>query len=254
MQTVDLIACEDTRHTRKLLAQFSISTLTSSYHEHNEESKALLIREQLMAGKDVALVSDAGTPLLSDPGYRLVRLCRQSRIPVLPVPGPFAGAAACSASGLPTDEILFVGFLPTRASVQRSKLERLSGVQATLVFYLAPHRLQQTLERITEILGDRDAYLVREMTKIYETSHWGTLSAVAEEVSAGKPRGEYTLVVTGAGETAPVKRREDDFDIAAYVAGLIQRRGLSKKEAMKVAAAHLGIPKREVYGLMIENS
>lgn len=251
LNTVDLIACEDTRHTRKILTHFSIQTSTTSYHEHNEESKAPILLGQLLEGKNIAIVSDAGTPLLSDPGYRLVRFCRQKGVPVLPIPGPFAGVAACSVSGLPTDQVLFVGFLGARAVAQRQELERLVAVPATLVFYLAPHRLGQTLERIARVLGDREAYIVREMTKIHETSSWGTLKSLAREAAAEKPRGEYTLVVRGGDGAGAASRLGTGLDVAAYVTGLVQTRGMSKKDAIKLASRQLGLPKREVYGALI---
>ena len=250
LSSVDLIACEDTRHTRRLLTHFSIQTPTTSYHEHNEESKASILLDQLLEGKQIALVSDAGTPLLSDPGYRLVRSCRHEGVPVLPIPGPFAGAAACSVSGLPTDQVLFVGFLGGRAAAQRQELERLKAVPATLVFYLAPHRLRQTLERIFRILGDREAYLVREMTKLHETGSWGTLHSLATEAAGVKPRGEYTLVVKGADASGAAKELGGEIDVAAYVTGLVQTRGMSKKEAIKLVSRQLRLPKREVYGMV----
>lgn len=248
LSSVGLIACEDTRHTRKLLERYSIQTPTTSYHEHNEPSKAQVLVEQLRKGREIALVSDAGTPLLSDPGYRLVRECRKRGIRVLPVPGPFAGAAACSSSGLPTDEILFVGFLPDRASAQRKKLERWTTVSATLVFYLAPHRLSETVRRIAEILGDREAFLVREMTKIHETGYWGSLATIASDLATEKPRGEYTLVVRGVES----RLRDYTIDLPAYVSGLVHHRGLTKKDAIKKVSAELQLPKREVYDSLLE--
>ncbi|MGW8179019.1 MAG: 16S rRNA (cytidine(1402)-2'-O)-methyltransferase [bacterium] len=254
LNEVDLIACEDTRHTRKLLDHFSIRTSTTSYHEHNEGSKAPVLMKQLQKGENLALVSDAGTPLLSDPGYRLVRSCRQAGIEALPIPGPFAGAAACSVAGLPTDEILFAGFLPDRVTAQRKELKHLSAERATLVIYLSPHGLKKTLKRISEILGDREACLVRELTKIHETGRWGLLESIVEEIAEEKPRGEYTLVVRGRDTSLSPGSRSENFDIDAYVHGLIHRRGLSKKEAIKLAAIQLRLPKREVYKVLVRDT
>jgi len=254
LNEVDIIACEDTRHTRKLLAHFSIRTPTTSYHEHNEDSKTAVLLDRLRKGENLALVSDAGTPLLSDPGYRLVRSCREAGIEVLPIPGPFAGAAACSVAGLPTDEVLFAGFLPDRATAQRKELKYLAAEQATLVFYLSPHSLQKTLKRILEIFGDREAYLVRELTKIHETGRWGFLESIIEEIAEEKPRGEYTLVIEGQDGSLSPSSHKEDLDIDSYVHGLIHRRGLSKKEAIKLAAIHLGLPKRDVYKVLVRDS
>lgn len=254
LNVVDLIACEDTRHTRNLLSKYSIQTPTTSYHEHNEADKALVLLEKLREGSSLALVSDAGTPLLSDPGYRLVRICRQNGIVTLPIPGPFAGAAACSVSGIPSDEVLFVGFLPDKAKAQQRALKRLISTKATLVVYLAPHKLLKTMDRISGTYGDREAYLVREMTKIHETSYWGTVASIASELTAERPRGEYTLVIRGVDESNDAGGRGSDLDIAAYVTGLINHRGLSKKEAIKAASADLGLSKREVYELTIRDS
>ena len=192
---VDLVACEDTRRTRKLLNHFQISTPTTSYHEHNERAKAARLVADLDSGKDLALVSDAGTPLLSDPGYRLVRLCQEKKIPVIPIPGPSAAVAALSVSGLPTHRFAFAGFLPRRASACRKELRRLASQDMTLIFYLSPHGLQSTLRRIVEILGNREAFLIREMTKVYETAHFGPLEEILAALGDGSPRGEYTLVV-----------------------------------------------------------
>ena len=196
---VDLIACEDTRHTGKLLQHLGVRTPTTSYHEHNERSKAPKLVAELKSGKDVALVSDAGTPLLSDPGYRLVQSCRLEKISVIPIPGPSAAVAALSVAGLPTDRFLFAGFLPSRRAAAKKELARLSSLEMTLVFYVSPHRLQGTLRQMLEVLGNRNAFLIREMTKIYESGCHGTLQEILETVQSRSPRGEYTLVVQGKG-------------------------------------------------------
>jgi 16S rRNA (cytidine1402-2'-O)-methyltransferase len=241
---VDLIACEDTRHTRKLLNHFGLKTPTTSYHEHNEETRAPVLAGEIAAGKRIALVSDAGTPLLSDPGYRLVRLCRESGIPVIPIPGPFAAAMAASVSGLATDRIFFGGFLASGLSAVRKQLEDVIPIRATLVFYISPHRLKKTLEAVLAQLGPRRALLIREMTKIHEEAFSGDLVHLTETLADHEPRGEYTLVTEGStGDAEPPPR----IDAAAYVAGLISVRGLSRKDAIRQASQDLGLPKRDVY-------
>ena len=245
LKEVDLIACEDTRHTRKLLTHFGIRTPTTSYHEHNEAAKTEVLMKRLQEGRQIALVTDAGTPLVSDPGYRLVLACREEKIPVYPVPGPSAATAALSVSGLPADRCLLVGFLPRRTAPQREQLEILSHQPSTLLIYLPPHGLVPTLQRIVETLGDRRAFLAREMTKLHETHYFGRLSELLAAVEKESPRGEYTLVIEGAPRGRhPVS---SGVDVAAYVRGLMETRGISQKEAVKAAAKELGLPKREVY-------
>ncbi len=249
LREVDLIACEDTRHTRKLLTYFGIATPTGSYHEHNERTRTPVLLRQLADGKSVALVSDAGTPLLSDPGFRLVRACRQSGIRVVPVPGPFAGAAAVSVSGLPTDRVLFLGFPSERTRALESELKGLRDCRATLVFYLAPHRLHRQLDTFRKVLGDRQAFLVREMTKLHEEARFGTLDQLRKTTAELEARGEYTLVVEGAPDSV---RPALQIDTAAYVAGLTGLRGLPKREAMKKASQELGVPRSEIYRACVE--
>ncbi len=242
---VDLIACEDTRHTRKLLNHFAIQTPTTSYHEHNEDAKAPVLITQLQEGRRIALVSDAGTPLLSDPGHRLVQACRVNEIPVYPVPGPSAATAALSVSGLPAHRFLFVGFLPRRAALQRAVLEKVSQEESTLLIYLSPHGLLPTLKRIVEILGNRRAFLIREMTKLHETHYFGRLKEVLTTLEQEPARGEYTLVLEG--QTSQEDQVSSQVDGAAYVAGLIETRGLTQKEAIKQATQELGLSRREIY-------
>ncbi len=247
LEEVDLLACEDTRHTRKLLSHFGIQTPTTSYHEHNQEEKASELLGKLMAGRQVALVCDAGTPLVSDPGYRLVQMCREKGIPVVPIPGPSAAIAALSVSGLPSDRFLFVGFLPRRPKAQRDQLKQLVPVKATLIFYLSPYGLSPTLAMIEEVLGNRKSFLIREMTKVHETSYCGSLQEISRELENEPIRGEYTLVVEKA-STKVYSTRE--MDVAAYVAGLVARRGVSQKDATKAAARELGLSKQQVYKLV----
>ncbi|HEX5886708.1 MAG TPA: 16S rRNA (cytidine(1402)-2'-O)-methyltransferase, partial [Pyrinomonadaceae bacterium] len=179
LKDVDLIACEDTRHTRKLLQHYGINTKTISYHEHNEQQRAAELIEQLKQGKDIAVVSDAGTPSISDPGFRLVRAAIENEVAVVPVPGPSALISALIAAGLPTDEFFFAGFLPARSHARRARLGQLRSVPGTLIFYEAPHRLATTLTDALEILGERDAVVARELTKLHEEIRRGRLSELA---------------------------------------------------------------------------
>ncbi len=246
---VDLIACEDTRHTRKLLNHFAIRTPTTSYHEHNEDAKAPALLTQLQEGSRIALVSDAGTPLLSDPGHRLVHACRVNEIPVYPLPGPSAATAALSVSGLPAHHFLFIGFLPRRAALQREVLEKISQEESTLLIFISPHGLLPTLKRIVGILGNRRAFLIREMTKLHETHYFGRLKEVLTTVEQERPRGEYTLVLEG--HTSEQDEVSFQIDAAAYVLGLMEAQGLTQKEAIKQATQELGLSRREIYNQVV---
>jgi 16S rRNA (cytidine1402-2'-O)-methyltransferase len=208
LKQVDLIACEDTRQTIKLLNHFGIQKPLTSYHDFNEEKKAQELVQQLRGDTNVALVSDAGTPAISDPGYRIVRICRERAIPVVAIPGPNAAVAALSASGLPSDEFLFLGFLPATKNARKQKLEAVANVTSTLIFYEAPHRIEDVLSDMQEVLGDREVCVSREITKIHEEHLYGKLSEVRTRV---KPLGEFVIVVAGATETrmrAPLTRDE----------------------------------------------
>jgi len=239
---VDLIACEDTRQTRKLLDRYGISKPLVSYHEHNEQPRSADLLRELEAGKDIALVSDAGTPLIADPGYRLVEQAREMGIPVSPIPGPSALLAALSASGLPTNSFSFHGFLPPKRGQRRKLLEDLRASDATLVFYEAPHRILDTLEDVDEILGSRPLVLARELTKIHEEFLRGTAAGLRETLGKrASVKGEITLMI-GKGETAQV----DETPLAEAVDKLV-RSGVPKMEALKTVARQRGLPKREVY-------
>jgi 16S rRNA (cytidine1402-2'-O)-methyltransferase len=205
LRQVDLIACEDTRQTIKLLNHFGIQKPLTSYHDFNEEKKAEELVRKLSGDMKVALVSDAGTPAISDPGYRVVRICRERRIPVIAIPGPNAAIAALSASGLPSDEFMFVGFLPSTKTARNQKLIALANITSTLVFYEAPHRINDVLEDMQEALGDREVCVAREITKIHEEHLFGKLSEVRSQVKA---LGEFVIVVGGATafRKAPVTR------------------------------------------------
>jgi 16S rRNA (cytidine1402-2'-O)-methyltransferase len=235
LRNVDLIACEDTRHTIKLLNHFEISKPMESYHDFNEEKKAEQVSARIQAGLNVALVSDAGTPAVSDPGYRLVRRCHELGIPVVTIPGPTAAIAALSGSGLPSNEFFFVGFLPSKSGTRREKLESLRQVPATLVLYEAPHRILETLKDLLSVLGDREACIARELTKIHEEHVAGRLSTLISNV---KPLGEFVITVAG-GQTEK--------------AAPILVEGLSRKEILKVLAEKTGIPKNQLYDLLLKD-
>lgn len=244
----DVIACEDTRHTRKLLDHYGITTATLSYHEHNETERTKGILERLRAGQSVALVSDAGTPLISDPGYRVVSAAVQEGFPVVPVPGPSALVAALCASGLPTDSFRFCGFLPHKAGQRRKAIEAVAAETATLVFYEAPHRIVEAVEDLRAVLGNRPAVLAREITKVHEEFLRGPLEAVATVLKTRESasRGEFTIVI-GRAEQAAVS----DEPMAEAVAKL-ERAGMSRMDAMKQVARERGVSKREVYSAVEE--
>ena len=249
LREVSLVACEDTRRTATLLRAHGIGTATTSYFEHNERWKGERILEALRSGRDVALVSDAGTPGISDPGYRLVREARDGGLPVVPVPGPSAAIAALSVSGLPTDRFLFVGFLPPRAAARRRALEALASERPTLVFYESPVRVLDCLADMVAVLGDRDAFLCREATKVHEEYLRAPLSTLLASLAAREAvKGEIVLVVSGAPEAAPAAGREP---VALYRE--LAAEGRTRREAVKEAARRLGLPAREVYGLVQES-
>lgn len=197
LKEVDLIAAEDTRHTGLLLRHFGIQTPLTSYFEGNESRKKEFILSKLRQGERVALVSDAGTPGISDPGFRLIQAAVENRIAVVPVPGPSAVIVALSVSGLPTDAFLFKGFLPHKSKKREDWLKQLESVRETLIFYESPHRLSQTLNDIFEILGDREMVLTRELTKLYEEVLRGKVSEIQTQIGERKLKGEITLVISG---------------------------------------------------------
>ena len=243
LKTVSLIACEDTRHTATLLRGHGIATRTTSYFEHNERWKGDRILEALRAGRDVALVSDAGTPGVSDPGYRLVRDARAAGIPVVPVPGPSAGVAALSVSGLPTDRFLFVGFLPPKAAARKRALEELATARETLVVYESPVRVIAALTDMEQALGNRDAFLCREATKLHEEYLRGSLVELRDSLAArSSVKGEVVLVIAGAPERAPSESESVESLFARFTA-----EGKTRREAVKEVARLLGLPAREVY-------
>ena len=251
LRDVDLIACEDTRHTHKLLHHYGIATKTISYHEHNEQQRAAELIELLKQGSDVAVVSDAGTPSISDPGFRLVRAAVDAGIAVVPLPGPSALIAALIAAGLPTDQFFFGGFLPARSSARRARFDEASSIPGTLIFYEAPHRLAASLRDAHEVLGEREAVVARELTKLHEEIRRGRLSQLAEHyASVEQPRGEIVLLIdrTALDDAASEPARETS--VAALVKQF-EADGLDHRAALKKAARELGLSRAEAYRRLI---
>jgi 16S rRNA (cytidine1402-2'-O)-methyltransferase len=248
---VDVIACEDTRHTRKLLNHYGITTRTISYHEHNERERAAELVAALKAGSNVAVVSDAGTPGISDPGFRLVHQASANGLQVVPIPGPTALIAALVTSGLPGEEFFFAGFLPSRSAARRARLQQLTALPATMIFYEAPHRVAQTLKDMHDILGEREVVVARELTKIYEELLRGTLSELAVHFSAdGAARGELVLIVDRKVIDDQTTRLESSDSLNSVVAAL-EDQGLDPRAALKQAAKKLGISRDEAYRRLV---
>ncbi|HWN10600.1 MAG TPA: 16S rRNA (cytidine(1402)-2'-O)-methyltransferase [Pyrinomonadaceae bacterium] len=250
LREVKIIACEDTRHTRKLLNHYSIDTRMVSYHEHNERDRAAELLVQLEKGADVAVVSDAGTPGISDPGFQLARLAIEAGVTVVPVPGPSALVSALITSGLPTDEFFFGGFLPPRSGARRTRLAELRSLPATLVFYEAPHRIAATLRDALEILGEREAVVARELTKMHEEIARGRLSELGERFSSREhARGEMVLIIDRAVIEEEGATDKPVANIATLVSKL-ENEGLDHRAALKKAARQLGLPRAEAYRLL----
>ena len=245
LQDVDLIACEDTRHTRKLLQHFGINTKTISYHEHNEESRSKELIAQLTDGRSVALVSDAGTPTISDPGFRLVNAALEIDIQVVPVPGPSAVITALAASGLPTDEFFFAGFLPGKPTARQARLRKLSQIPGTVIFYEAPHRLAASLKDAREVLGEREAVVARELTKLHEEIKRGRLTELATHYANNEnPRGEFVVLIDRnvLDNESVLTSRSIDSLVTEF-----EEKGLDHRAALKKAARELGISRAEAY-------
>ncbi len=245
LKEANLIACEDTRQTQKLLQHYEIRTALISYHEHNELTRAPELVIELEQGAKVALVSDAGTPVISDPGHRLVTLSLRHHIPVVPIPGPSAFVAALAASGLPCEEFLFVGFLPPRSGARRKALEAMRGESRTMILYEAPHRLVDTLADAADVLGARSAVVAREITKIHEEFLRGTLSELLASARKRPPRGEITLLIGPGGEKTPAA--PPSVSLKQRIEQLQAEAGLDRKAALKLAAKERGLGKREAY-------
>lgn len=247
LSAVDLILAEDTRHSARLLRTFDIRTRTLAFHENNEERMTGRIISRLAAGSSVALIADAGTPLISDPGFKLVRQAHAQNIPVSPVPGPAALIAALSAAGVAPGKFLFEGFAPARAEARRKRMATLAGAAHTLVFYEAPHRIKAFLADAATIFGaGREASIARELTKKFETIRQGTLGGLIEwmEQDPDQRRGEFVVIIAGAGE--------EQTDIAELTALLkVLLKSLSLKQAVQIATELSGAPRNEIYDLAV---
>jgi 16S rRNA (cytidine1402-2'-O)-methyltransferase len=245
LREADLIAAEDTRHTAKLLHHYDIRRPTASLHEHNEQEKVPTLVARLQDGARIALVTDAGTPAVSDPGYRLVRAAIDAGIRVEAIPGPSAVLAALVSSGLPTDAFVFVGFPPPRPAARRAWFEALAAERRTLVFFEAPHRVQAALSTAMEVLGDREAAVGRELTKLHEEVIRGRLSVVLGQLS--NPRGEFTVVLAGkSDETRELNEQVTDSQLLREF-GHLTECGLGRREAITELAARHRLRSREVF-------
>lgn len=245
LREADVVAAEDTRHSRSLLQHFGIATPLTALHEYNERAAVAALVARLQAGEDVALISDAGTPLVSDPGFRLVRAAREAGIEVLPVPGACAAIAALSVAGLPSDRFVFEGFLPAKAAARRERLRELAGEARTLVIYESSHRIAECCADLRDAFGAvREARLLRELTKIHETCIGMTLGEIAERVASDPEQrlGECVLVVAGRGEDADAKLAEGRRVFA------LLRGDMGPAQAAKLAAAISGAPRKALYG------
>jgi len=258
LREVDLVACEDTRRTRVLLNHFGIKAKTTSYHEHNERQRADQLCKLLESGKNVAIVSDAGTPLISDPGFRIVQSAIERSIPVVSIPGAAAFVVALVASGLPLDQFFFAGFLPARANARRARLEELSPLSTTLVFYETPHRIALALRDAREVLGNRDAAVARELTKVHEEIARGSLEDLIGRFSGDTAaRGEIVLLISGT-TSAPRSAATDSAvgntstsDRLVKRVNELEREGIEAKTALKQAARELGLKRAEAYRLLV---
>ncbi|HIK15188.1 MAG TPA: 16S rRNA (cytidine(1402)-2'-O)-methyltransferase [Leptolyngbyaceae cyanobacterium M33_DOE_097] len=247
LQQVDLIAAEDTRHTGKLLHHFQINTPQISYHEHNRQSRIAELIRLLHQAKAIALVSDAGMPGISDPGYELVKACAEENITVVPIPGCNAAIAGLTVSGLPSDRFVFEGFLPAKSNARRAYLESLKAETRTLIFYEAPHRLCATLDDLQVLGADREIALARELTKLHEEIWRGTIAEAIAHHQVKPPQGEYTVVVAGAKlESAQLSPETIKTELEQLLA-----QGISRSEASRQLAKQLDLPRRQIYQLAL---
>ncbi|HET9184247.1 MAG TPA: 16S rRNA (cytidine(1402)-2'-O)-methyltransferase [Candidatus Angelobacter sp.] len=245
LREAGLIACEDTRHTRKLLDHYSIDAKLVSYHEHNEAERAQELMQKLQAGVNIAQVSDAGMPGISDPGYRLIKLAIEHGIPVVPVPGASAVVTALAASGMPTDAFEFRGFLPARSGQRRTELESIRSAQHTVICYEAPHRIREALDDVVAVLGPaRPLVIARELTKVHEEFLRGTAGELAAQIRARELKGEITLLI---GKAAEGEQAVAQVDLRTRLQQIMREQDLDEKAALKLLAKERGVSKSEVY-------
>ncbi len=256
LEEADLIAAEDTRNSIKLLNHFNIKTPMTSYHEHNKIEKAYQLAEKMRQGQNIALITDAGTPGISDPGEELVRICQESGISVTSLPGASACITALTMSGLPTRRFAFEGFLPREKKERATILSSLGQETRTIILYEAPHHLKKTLEELLKALGDRRLTLCRELTKKYETAFATTISGAVSYYSKEGPRGEFVLVIEGKSQQEIAKEQQESWELVPLEEHMAhyEQQGMGRKEAMKLVAKDRGISKREVYGQLLEHT
>lgn len=254
MREADLIAAEDTRNSIKLLNHFEIKTPMTSYHEYNKVDKAAVLVDKMLAGQTVALITDAGTPGISDPGEELVRQAAAAGIEVIPVPGPAACVNALIISGLPTRRFVFEAFLPSDKKERQAVLEELERETRTMIIYEAPHRLLKTLEELESLLGgERRIAVCKELTKKHETVYRATLSEAVRYYTENEPRGEYVLVLEGLDRQALVRQEQEawrEMSVEEHLA-LYVNQGIERREAIRLVAKDRGVPKREIYNMTI---
>jgi len=250
LREADIVAAEDTRRTAALLNHLEIKNTLTSYFQHNEKQKGEYLLHQLKKGLTVALVSDAGTPAISDPGEELVKLCIEHQIPIVPVPGATAAISALIASGLSTGRFAFEGFLSVSKKSRREHLEKLPGQTYTMIFYEAPHKLRRTLRDLYETLGDRQIVLARELTKKFEEFKRISLSEAIAFYAEHEPKGEYVLLVEGASEPIVIESDLNNLTVLEHINYYIEQ-GLSQKDAQKAVATDRGLTKRDIYAAAI---
>ena len=249
LKSADVIAAEDTRHTGKLLQHFQISTPQISYHDHNTQQRIPQLLERLQSGEAIALVTDAGMPGISDPGYELVCACVENQITVVPIPGPSAVIAAVAAAGLPCDRFVFEGFLSVKGRERKARIDALKTEPRTVVLYESPHRIVKTLTDLAEVLGpDRAVTLARELTKRYEEFWRGTIGEAIDHYEATAPRGEFTVVIAPTPQTAAIL---SEAEIAIELQNLIAQ-GVSRSEASRAIAQRTSLSKRDIYQISLE--
>ena len=249
LQAVDMIAAEDTRHSRTLLNHYEITTPVISFHEHSGESAAMALAERIAEGERIALISDAGTPLVSDPGYQLVRAVQALNMPVVPLPGPCAAVTALSAAGLPTHSFQFVGFLPAKKNARRTRLDGLKSSESTIILYEAPHRILDLLDDIAGVLGAlREVCIARELTKTFETVRRDTVADIRDWVKgdANQQRGEFVVMI------APDTQRGEGVSDEAFNLLRALSEELPPRKAAQIVADHYGLKSRDLYQMLID--